>query len=775
MKLDRSSSGERWRIRPDGPDKATGKLAYLTDLRMDGMLWGRVLRSPHPHAGIASIRTDKAKRMPGVRAVLTHADVPGLNGFGIAKPDQPVFCQDRVRYVGDAIVAVAAETPEQAALALEAVEVEYVPLPLVTDPFQAQSKQAPKLHLGGNVLHRNQYGHGNPDEAFSRCAAVVEETYETPRQMHAYMETEGGLFVPEKGGRLTVYSPTQHGYKDRMQLARILGKPESLIRVVSSPIGGSFGGKDELNVQPYGALLALATGRPVKIHNSRAESVRAGLKRHPMTIRMKTGAGADGKLLAHKVDITADTGAYATLGAEVLNFAIEHALGPYVFQAAEVAGTSVYTNNGVSGEFRGFGGNQVVFALEGQMDRLAGKLGLDPWEFRRLNLRQPGDPGPVGQPIAATDGALQVWRELAESELWRGRDESGGKNGGGNGAIEGSDGLGRPSSPWVRRGTGAALVMHGSGLGYGIPDPAGGMLVLAKDGKIEARFGYEEFGQGLLATLELMLIEQFGFGAEDLRLVIGDTERVPHSGSTTASRATGMMWRTLRKLREPFLNALLEEAAALKPVPRDSLRAGIGGIRDDATGRLLLSYAELAREAKRDVRAQVYFPFPTSATQRVGAHYLFAYAAVAAQVEVDLLTGRVKLLKQLHAVAAGPVMNPQGFLGQIEGGAGMAAGYALMEEAKMSAGAYVTRNFDSYLIPTIADLSGEIEVRAIEELPEDDEHGPRGVGEIGSVGVAPAIASAVYAATGVRVARLPIDPQALIGTPDFGSKEANGR
>ncbi|RED65984.1 xanthine dehydrogenase subunit D [Cohnella lupini] len=756
MALTRTTSGERWRIRPDGPDKVTGKLAYLTDMYQEGMLIGRVLRSPHPHAGIVSIRTDKAKRIPGVHAVITHADVPGMNRFGIVNPDQPVLCEDRVRYIGDAIAAVAAETQEIAALALESIEVEYVLLPVVDDPAFAQTKQAPRLHPGGNVLHRNQYGHGEVGKGFAKCKHIVEESYSTPRQMHTYMETEGGLFIPEDGGRLTVYSPTQHGYKDRMQLARILGLPEFNIRVVSSPIGGSFGGKDELNVQPYGALLALVTGKPVKIHNSRYESVRAGLKRHPMKIKMRTGVDENGRIMAHQVHIVADTGAYATLGAEVLNFAIEHVTGPYTYESVEVEGVSVYTNNGVSGEFRGFGGNQAIFALEGQMDRLAEKLGMDPWEFRLANMRKPEDPGPLGQTIVRTDGAMRTWESLARSPIWLRRHDR------------------RTSEPWIRRGTGAAIAMHGSGLGFGIPDPAGGMLALAEDGKIEAIFGYEEFGQGLIATLELMLIEQFGFGAEDVRIVIGDTDLVPHSGSSTASRATSMMWKSLQKLRGPFLDRMLNEASKLLSQPADNLRIGRGGIWDKSGEHLLLTYALLARNISEEIRFQTHFPFPVSPTKRVGAHYLYTYAAVAVEVEVNVLTGRVKVLKQFHAIAAGPVMNPQGFLGQIEGGSGMAVGFALTEDSLMERGAYLTRNLDTYLIPSYADLNGEIEVHAIEELPEDDDHGPRGVGEIGSVCIAPAISEAVFQATGKRVNKLPIDPELLQETPDFLAKAVDG-
>lgn len=758
MLLDKRSSGERWRVRADGPDKVTGKLAYLTDMTAPGMLVGLVLRSPHPHALIMAIRTEAAKALTGVHAVLTYADVPGLNAFGIARQDQPVFCFDRVRYIGDAVAAVAADTLELAELALKLIEVDYDIQPVLDSPDKALAASAPHLHPDGNVLHRTEFKKGDAESGFAECLHIVEETYVTPRQMHTYMETEGGLFTTSPGGRLTVYAPTQHGFMDRLQLARILCCPEEQIRVVSSPIGGSFGGKDELNVQPYGALLAIATGCPVKIHNSRKESVRVGLKRHPMTLWMRTGVNAEGRIVAHQVRVTADTGAYATLGAEVLNFTTEHIIGPYRYDNIDVESVSAYTNNGMSGEFRGFGGNQAIFALEGQMDRLAEKLGLDPWQFRRLNMRNPNDLGPVGQQIATTDGVIQVWEALASSPLW---------------VEKQSRSLSISQVPWVKVGIGAALIMHGSGLGVGIPDTAGGRLKLAPDGKIEAVFGYEEFGQGLIATLELMLIEQFGFAADDLRIIIGDTDIVPDSGSSTASRATSMMWKSLQNMRIPFITKMLEAAGQLLRRSPADLILGYGGIYWRNGEKRLISYAGLASSAEEPIECETSFHFPASSSKRVGAHFIYTYSAVAVKVEVNTLSGRIHVTDQFHTVAAGPVMNPQGFLGQIEGGSSMALGFALTEEALMDKGQYITKNMDTYLIPTIMELRGNVQVLPIEDLPEGDNYGPRGIGEVSSVGLAPAISEAVYDAVGKRVNQLPIDPQLLQEKPAFIGKAVN--
>ncbi|KZE93562.1 putative xanthine dehydrogenase subunit D [Geobacillus stearothermophilus] len=749
MKFTCSNNLQRSLIRPDGVDKVTGKLKFLTDLSFPNMLHGKILRSAYPHAKIISISTKKAEELPGVRAVITSKDVPGLNRFGLIFPDQPVLCDERVRYVGDAVAAVAAETEEIAEKALQLIEVEYEPLPVIDDPEQALLPSAPRLHPDGNILHQASYQKGNVEEAFQTCDVIVEETYELPRQMHAYMETEGGVIVPEKDGRITVYVGTQHGYKDRFQLARILNVPESKIRVVSSPIGGSFGGKDELNIQPYGALLAIKTGCPVKIHQSRRESVRSGLKRHPMKITMKTGASRNGKILAHQVRIIADTGAYATLGPAVLDFAVEHATGPYIIPNVHVEGLSVYTNNGVAGEFRGFGGNQVTFALEGQIDRLAVKLGICPMELRKRNLRKADDLGPVGQEIAPTDGAAQVLKAISQSPLLNKKE-----------SIEWGEGTDR----WKKTGIGVAIAMHGGGLGYGRLDPAGGRLSLNEDGKIEIAFGFEEFGQGLLSVIEQLVIKEIGCSANDIKITIGDTDRVPRSGSSTASRGTSMVWHALQRMKDPFKKRLLEKASQCTGVPATQLYLGPIGIWScGLNSEPLITYQQIAHETKDDpIQIETEFHFPTTPHSIPGGHYLYSFAACAVKVEVDELTGIVRVKNLEQAVAAGPVIYPTGYLGQIEGGSVMALGYTLLEEAIMEKGKYVTENFDSYLIPTINDIPHSMDITAIEELYEGDPYGPRGVGEIGTVAVAPAIAKAIYDAIGLWVTKLPVSREEIV-------------
>ncbi|PLS03230.1 xanthine dehydrogenase subunit D [Neobacillus cucumis] len=755
-----SLSDRKRRVRPDGPEKVTGRMIYLTDLSFPNMLYGKVLRSLEPHAEIVSISVEEAKKLPGVRAVVTYRDVPGLNGFGLIFPDQPVLCKDRVRYVGDALAAVAADTEEIAEQALHLIKVEYKKLPVVDSPEKALQPDAPLLHPGGNILHHPHFKKGDAETAFQTCAIVVEETYELPRQMHAYMETEGGVIVPEPDGKLTVYVGTQHGFKDRFQLARILDMSEADIRIVSSPMGGSFGGKDELNIQPYGALLALAADCPVKLHNSRKESVKAGIKRHPMKITMKTGVDTEGNILAHKVKIIADTGAYATLGPAVLDFAVEHAPGPYIIPHIDIEGLSVFTNNGVAGEFRGFGGNQITFALEGQMDRLADKLNMDPLLFRRKNLRKPDDPGPLGQKIAPTSGALDVLQaiERLHAEKAKGWKQE-------------------KTDQWKVRGTGMALTMHGGGLGIDRLDPSGGRLSFTKSGKIEAAFGFEECGQGLLAVIETLLIEEFECTEKDIQIVIGDTALVPISGSSTASRSTSMVWQALQRMKGSFRKQILELSQLLTGIPADQLRMGRGGIwliENMDASEPFITFSELAKQMPSggSINVHTSFNFPTSPDASVGgSHYLYAFAAVMAQVEVDVLTGQVKVYAIDQAVAAGPIVSPLGYLGQIEGGGVMALGYTLMEEAIMEKGIYVTDNFDTYFIPTICDVPYKTKVEAIDQLAEGDLFGPRGVGEIGTVAVAPAIARAIYDAAGCWVNKLPVSPEIILKSASFGERK----
>ncbi len=742
---------DRWHVRPDIADKVAGRFAYLTDIRRPDMLVGRILRAGRPHARILSIDTCAAEALPGVAAVVTHRDVGGSNSFGIVVQDQPAFCSDRVRHVGDVVAAVAAVDSATAEAALRLIAVDYEDLPVVTDAEAALGPQAPALHPGGNLQREIAFGRGDPDAAFATAVHVVEDVYVTPRQMHGFMETEGGMAVVEADGTLVVQVGGQHGGRDRMQLARLLGLPETSIRVVTSPTGGAFGGKDELTVQPALALLALKTGRPVRLHLSRAESVLAGQKRNPMTIRMKTACDAEGRLVALEADVLADAGAYASLGPGVLETAMEHAAGPYIVAHVRTRGRIAYTNNGVCGAFRGFGANQMTYAIECQMDRLARLAGLDPAEIRRRNLRRPGMPGYLGQQVAPSERIAEMLETARRSPLWQAG--------------------GTPGEEWLT-GTGMALNYQGNGLGSVVPDPAGGRLSLTADGRIEGAFGLDEMGQGLLTLIRATLADVLGCGRDDVLPVTGDTGLAPESGSTTASRGASVVWSSARRAAPEFTRQLLEAAADRTGRHPDALRLAPGGIAEAGSnsGAVFITYAALA-DALGDARPSVTvaYEFPKNDYVAGNARYLFAAGATLARVALSRVTGEVRVLDLVQHTAAGPVMDVAAYLGQIEGGGVQGLGFTLTEDAPFSAGYPAVANLDDYMMPSVADAPQHMAVLALESLDDGDTLGPRGVGELGIGAVTPAIANALATITGRWPTVAPFAPEAMLSALEAGA------
>ena len=738
----------RWHVRPDIADKVHGRLAYLTDMRRPDMLVGRILRAGRPHARILGIDARAAEALPGVAAVVTHADVPGLNAYGIMVQDQPALCDGLVRYAGDAVAAVAAVDTATAEAALALIRVDYQPLPVLDDTGKALAPDAPRLHPEGNLRREIRLDRGDPEAAFAACAHVVADTYVTPRQMHGFLETEGGWAMVEADGSLSVHAGGQHGARDRLQLARILGWPEARIRVVSSPTGGAFGGKDELTVQPALALLAVKSGRPVRLHLTRAESVAAGWKRNPMRIRMRTGCDADGRLVAQSVDLVADNGAYASLSPAVIETALEHACGPYVVPHLTARARLVATNNGVCGAFRGFGANEMAFAVECQVGRLAERAGLDPVAMRRRNLRAPGSPGPVGQRVGPTERLAAMLDAASASALWRDLPESEGESGG------------------ERVGTGMALVYQGSGLGSLPPDTGRVELRLAADGAIEAAYGLDEIGQGLHTAIQAAVSDALGVARTDVRPVTGDTGCTPDSGSTTASRGTFVVWKGAGSAGPAFARAVTAAAARLLDRAPDDLALGPGGVREarSNSGRPLLAFAALAARLAPGAlpRAEAAFPFPKTEFTAANARYLFTYGATLARVAVDPVAGTVRVLALHQHTAAGPVLDAAAYLGQIEGGGVQGLGFALTEDALTAGGAFVAGNLDGYMLPSIGDAPVDSRVFALDELDPGDPYGPRGVGELGIAAVAPALAAAVADATGVWPVEAPFPPCILV-------------
>jgi xanthine dehydrogenase D subunit len=745
IRLSRLDQPHRWHLRPDMAPKIAGQLQYLTDRRVPDMLVGRILRAGVGHARILSIDTSAAEALPGVAAVVTHRDIQGVNAFGIVVQDQPALCFDKVRYRGDAVAAVAAVDQQTAEAALKLIKVEYAELPLVCAPEQALADTAADVHEGGNLQRVLHFSRGDLVRGFAAAAHVVERIYTTPRQMHCFMETEGGHAQVEADGTLSIFAGGQHGARDRLQLSRILDRPEATIRVVTSPTGGAFGGKDELTVQPALALLALKSGRPVRIQLSRAESVVAGIKRNPMTIRMRTACDADGRLLAQDVDLLADAGAYASLGPGVLETALEHAAGPYLIAHVKTRGRLAYTNNGVCGAFRGFGANQMTYAVECQMDLLAELCGLTPIEIRRRNLREAGSPGYLGQRVSSSERLSEMLDAAAASPLWQQPTEA-------------------DATEIV--GVGMALNYQGNGLGSLVPDPGGGRLSLSKEGFIEAAYGLDEMGQGLLTSIKAAVADRLGCSRDDVLPVTGDTGLAPDSGSTTASRGGYVVWQAARAAGALLVPRLIDAAARTLGCPAENLELASGGFAEvgSNSGDILLSYRDLACALHPEAlpSVTVSFDFPKTDYLNGNARYIFAFGACLARVAVNRVTGTVRVLDIQQHTAAGPVIDVAAYLGQMEGGAIQGLGFTLTEDALMTDSAFITANFDSYMLPSIRDGAETLSVYALEGLDVGDDLGPRGAGELGIGAITPAIANAVADAIGYRPLSLPVSAEDIL-------------
>jgi CO/xanthine dehydrogenase Mo-binding subunit len=711
---------------------------FLTDASAPGLLHGAVLRSAHPHAAILHIDVAQARAMPGVVVVATAQDIPGERRFGLRVADQPFLCEDRVLTVGDPVAAVAAETPAQARAALAAIAVQWQLLPVLADAAAALRPGAPALHPGGNVLHATAYRRGDAAAALATAAHIVEDVYETPRQMHGFIEPEGAVAIPGPEG-LTILAPGHWPQAERDVIAGMLAIDPARLRVVASPVGGSHGGKDQLHAQPLAALLAHLSGRPVRLLWSRAESIAFGVKRHPFTIRMRSACAADGTLLAHMADLVADTGAYSQHGPEVLDTAHENAQGPYHWPHVEVTGRLVASNAGNAGAMRGFGALQVHTALEQQIDRLATACGIAPLDFRRRNLRPDASPGQLGQTLAAPS-----WASRAAQRL-------------------------RPPAPprqegrWLI-GAGIALVEKGEGFARGGPNHAAIALALTPSGRIAVQLGMSDLGQGLHEAAAVLAARRLGCAPQDVDVLLADTAGTPDSGPMAASRGTGIAHRAIAAAAPAFLGALLDRAATRLGQPPAALRLGPGGVWavDARANAPLLPFVALAESGPLGVLADAP---PIETSSGTGAvHAVFTACAAEAVVAVDRLTGRVVVRRMRLIPVSGEVASRAGLRAQLEGGASIAAGFVSLEDLPSPGGHMRAANLDGYLMPTIADAF-PVAVDAVEDIPPDI-LGPRGVGEIGINASAPALCNAIRAATGFVCRRLPVDPAAMLAHLD---------
>ncbi|SDI73912.1 xanthine dehydrogenase family protein molybdopterin-binding subunit [Natribacillus halophilus] len=738
--------------RIDGPEKVTGELKYMTDENYSNMVWGKVLRAEYPHAKIKNIETEKAESLPGVICVLTYKDIPGFNGFGIVTPDQPVLCEDVVRCTADAVALVAAETSEIADEAINLIHVDYEPLKVVTDAEYAMTGEAPYLHPDGNIHSHVKINNGDVDQAFKHADYIFENTYYSPRQMHAFIETEGGWGLVEEDGTLKIQCPGQYAYRDRLQISRTLGINPERIHVISSPNGGGFGGKDEITVQIYLALLALHTeGRPVKIHLTREESVQAGMKRHPFKVQVKTAANKDGVITANQVRAVADTGAFASLGPAVISLAVEHACGPYKIPNVDIEGFCVYTNNGIAGAFRGFGVNQVCVGIETHIDMIAEQINMDPIEIRKKNVYHQGEKSSVGHIVKSSVGTHETLEKAQNCELWT------------NQNIYKS----QPSEPWKKRGVAVSTSFHAVGMGLDKPDYGAASIELLHDGRLKVAVGPEEIGTGNGTVYAQVCAELLHCDMADISVVQGDTSETLDSGTISASRSTYTGSRAIATTAPLMIELLTGTASEMLNIPAKDIDVEDCNVIHKKDHSILLSFTELydylsINKTSTKVNSQFYLPKEKEAIKGSGGapHHIYGYQTNVVMVEVDTLTGETDVLRVVSIPDCGRVMNLQGLEGQTEGGAIMGIGYTLYEDVIIEEGYHKTSNLGDYIIPTIRETP-EIETIPVEAPEPSNPFGAKGIGEVVMIPIIPAIMSAIYDATGARVKHLPATPERI--------------
>lgn len=730
--------------RRDSLEKVLGSLRFSADLKLPGALHLAVVRSTEAHARLRAIRSDEALKVPGVVRVFTAADVPGENRYGIirATADQTMLASDRVRQVGDPVALVAAETPEAAAEGARRVQVDYDPLPVLVDPVEALDALAGAIHEKGNLCFEQKVVRGDVDRAFARAAAVVERTYRTAMVEHAYLEPEAGVAYRE-GGVLVVVCSTQNPHYDRDDLCRLLGLGPDQVRVIQAPTGGGFGGKLDLSVQPYVALATWLTGRPSRLVYSREESFLASGKRHPFTMKYRSAADAEGRLLAVEADLVADTGAYSSYGLAVVMRSAVHAVGPYRVPNARVRSRGVYTNRPFSGAMRGFGTPQVAFGHESQMDLLAEALGLDSLQVRLVNALRPGDTTVTGQTLGESVGLVECLEKVgAVRDRWRR-------------ALRSDD--------EHLRGLGVGAMLYGIG-NTGVSNPSTAQVELSPDGAFTLFTGAADIGQGSDQTLLMLCADVLGVGVDDLRLVRGDTARTTNAGNTSASRQTYISGAAVVEAAQKAREQLLAEAATRLGIPGADLELVDGCVRSRRSAEPGLDVRDLAASlAARGgrVRGEGHFDPDVSVldhqTGQGRPYATHAFAAQVAQVSVDRATAQVTVERLAAAHDVGRAIHPAGVLGQITGGVAMGLGMAVMEEFTPGA----DTNLDTYLIPTALDVP-RLTPMFVEKAEPTGPFGAKGVGEPALIPTAPAILNALAEACGTRIDHLPANLERVL-------------
>ncbi len=738
----------------DGLDKVMGRAKYVGDMRVPGMLYAKVLRSPVPHARIVNLDTSPALDVPGVVAAITAEDFVDHGSFGWPVQDAYILAHEKVRYVGDPIAVVAAESKAAAQAGAEAIILEMKDLPVIDDPLRALDADVPLIPLEsptgeGNLCTTHLVRNGDPNTILAECAVVFDETYRFLHQEHAYIEPQGAFAIPQDDGSVTVFANDQSPHINRGNVSAVLGLPEEKVRVIQPPVGGSFGGKDDGNYQhsAHVAKLALLTGRPVSLTLTTDEDMVASYKREWMQIRLRLGATENGRLRAAKAKLLADSGAYASMTPLSAWRATMHAAGTYRYEAAHVDTQVVYTNNGYSGAFRGFGNTEATAASEMAMDELAYRVGMDPIDFRLKNGLQRGDRAFTGNVIDHEVGLAACLQWVREQSAWdRKRADYAKAN---------------PDAEVVR-GVGVASYFHGSGLGGEGTDYANMTLEIERDHSITLQAGLTDYGQGSRTVFTLLAAEALGVDPARIEMLRPDTETALETGPTVASRASmvggNAVLVTARKVAKLLR---LAAADALQCAPEQLVRDGdryIGPSEEPLTFERVVDHAfamgfQLSAQGHWEIPT-IHWDFETG----TGVPYFcYTFGAQVAEVEVSRSTGDVTVTYIWAAHDAGRIIFPKGARGQMLGGIAQGLGYGLLEGFEYKDGYPQQHNFGRYRIPRATDIP-EIETRYIETYLPEGPFGAKNLAEPVMIATAPAIVNAIFHATGKRVRRLPIRP-----------------
>ena len=736
--------------RPDAVDKVTGKAIFTDDLVFRGMLYARVKRAMIPHGFLTRLDVSKAKALAGVVAVLTAEDIPGEHNHGLVVYDWPVMVGigERIRYVGDALAIIAAQTQEIADQAAGLIEAEFDLQPVITSAVQARQAGVQQIHEKGNLLKHIKVRKGDMQIGFAEADVILEHTFHTQITDHAFIEPECSIAVPLPDGRMEIYVGSQIPYQDRTQVARVMGWPEERVRIVGQLMGGGFGGKEDVMGQIHVAMLANAAHRPVKLLFDRHESLLVHPKRHATQIRVKVGAKKNGRITASESELYGDTGAYASLGEKVMTRATTHSAGPYDIPHVRADCYAMYTNNPPAGAFRGFGVTQSAFAVESMMDMLAEKLNIDPVELRRMNALHVGSITNTGQELRESVGLMECINRV-DAQMRKHNPQP---------FVPVID----PANPNFVRAWGFASAYKNTGLGGGAPDKSGADVELYADGTFQVRSSAAELGQGLVTVMRLIVAEEMAVPPEQVSVLVMDTDLTPNGGPTTASRQTFVTGNASRHAAKTLRNQITAALAEKYDVRPEKIRFENGIIHVNGHA---MSYAEVYKEMTASgQKPRVRYEYEAPKTQPLGTggdmHFAFSYGVQAVEVEVNTSTGEVRVLKVISANDVGMAVNPLGLKGQVEGGVMMGLGNALTEEFIVENGNVVTGYLARYRIPGIM-LTPEITPIIVEHPAAEGPYGAKGVGEICSIPTTPAITNAIYNAVGVRIDRTPVDQELI--------------